>query len=112
MAENTFDEVLKAIDSLETDPDRHLSIQMDQRLRDAIRAAKASGKPAKISVEIKVSPGPDRRVIFAGGVKATLPNPPTNSVTLYADDAGQVHHSDPAQLTIPGTRTAPRAVKE
>lgn len=39
---DTFDAVIEAIDSMESEPDRHLSIQIDRSLRDAIRAAQAS----------------------------------------------------------------------
>lgn len=105
---NVFNDVLKAIESVETEPDRHLSIQIDGRLRDVIRAVRASNKPGKVTVEIKVTPGPDGRQTFSGGVKATIPNPPTNSVTLWTDDVGDLHRSNPAQLKLPNT--GPRLV--
>ncbi len=97
---NIFDQTVKEIDATESDPARHLSVQIDAKLREAIRAAKSSGKAAKVTVELKVGPGPDRRVQLSGSVKASLPNPPTNQVTLYADEDGGIHRSDPAQLKL------------
>ena len=98
--QGTFDQVIEAIDALEHEPDRHLSIQIDNSLRDAIRAAQTSGKKASVAIAIKVVPGPDRRVTFAADVKASLPRPPLSGVTLYADADGNVHRSDPAQQRL------------
>lgn len=100
---DTFDRVIAAIDLNETDPERHLSLQMDSATRDAIRTCRASGKAASVAVTIKVTPDSARRVKLHGSVKATLPRPPVSAVTLYTDDEGGVHHSDPAQLTLPHT---------
>ena len=106
---DTFLAVVGAIDELETDPSRHLSLQIDDRLRAAIVAARAANKASKITIEVKVEPGPERRMIFSGAVKASLPSPPTNSVVLYADEKGEVHHQDPAQLNLPGVKRLPVA---
>jgi hypothetical protein len=73
----TFEEVIQAIDELEVDPDRHLSIQMDNSLREAIRAAQTMGRKAEVSVKVKVTPGPDRRVVFSADVTAKLPRRPS-----------------------------------
>lgn len=98
--QDTFDEVVAAIDSAEVDPDRHVSIQIDKSLREAVRAAQTSGQSAAIAIAVKVKPGPDRRVSFAMNVTAKLPRPPVAAVTLYADAAGGLHGSDPAQLRM------------
>lgn len=98
--QDTFDQVIQAIDSTESEPERHLSIQIDNSLRDAIRAAQASGQKSSVTIAVKVVPGPDRRVTFAANVKAQLPRPPVSGVTLYADADGNVHRSDPAQQRL------------
>lgn len=98
--QNTFDDVVGAIDALEPEPERHLSIQIDNSLRDAIRAAQGSGQPAGVTIAVKVRPGPDRRITFSATVNAKLPRPPVNAATLFADADGNVHKSDPAQQRL------------
>jgi hypothetical protein len=95
--QNTLGEVLKAIDSTESDPARNISIQIDHSLQEAVRSALNSGQVADVTLKVKVKPGAERRVSFSATVKATLPRPPVSSVTLYADAEGFVHTSDPAQ---------------
>ncbi len=102
-APDTFDAVIEAIDRMESEPDRHLSIQIDRSLRDAIRAAQTSGQKASITIALFVTSRPDdpRRVNFVAKVAAKLPRPPVSSVSLYADEEGGVHNHDPAQLKLP-----------
>ena len=95
--QNTFAEVITAIDALESDPARHLSIQIDDAVRDAVQAAQTSGQPASVTIQVKIKPGAERRMSFIAHVKAQLPRPPVGGVTLYADANGHVHHSDPKQ---------------
>lgn len=97
----TFSQVLAAIDAAEDEPDRHLSIQIDRSLREAIRAAKSGGAAAGITIKVKVKAGPDRRVTFGAVVSAQLPRPAVAAVTLYADEKGDVHRSDPNQKRLP-----------
>jgi hypothetical protein len=99
--QETLAEIIQAIDSLETEPSRHISIQIDTSLRDAIVAAQNSGSVAEVTVKIKVKPGPERRVGFQANVSAKLPRPPVSAVMLYADGDGNVHKQDPAQLRLP-----------
>lgn len=98
--QDTFNDVIAAIDANESEPDRHLSIQIDNSLRDAIRAAQNSGQPASVTIVVRVKREIDRRVGFSATVAAKLPRPPLSGVTLYADDDGNVHKSDPAQMRI------------
>lgn len=107
--QDTFESIIQAIDSFEADPDRHLSIQIDRSLRDAIRAAQASGQGAAVTITVAVKARPDdtRRVNFAAKVSAKLPRPPVSAVSLYADDEGGVHRSDPAQLKLPYQQPTP-----
>jgi len=99
--QDTFSEIIEAIDALENDPDRHLSVQIDATIRDAICAAQASGQPAEVTIKVKAKSGPDRRMNFFATVSAKLPRPPVAGVTLYADLDGGLHKSDPAQLRMP-----------
>jgi hypothetical protein len=107
--QDTFDEVLKAIDASEFEPDRHISIQLDRSLREAIQAAQTSNKPASVTIAINVRPGPDRRVEFAAKVTSKLPKPPTNAVTLFADANGTLHKSDPRQMALRLSKLNPAA---
>lgn len=104
---DTFQSVIEAIDTQEIEADRHLSIQIDRSLRDAIRAAQNSGQKAEVTVKVSVKPGPERRVNFAAHVSAKLPRPPVSAVTLYADEDGHVHRSDPAQRTLDFPKPVP-----
>ena len=97
-----FSRVVEMIDDLEPDADRHISVQMDNSVRDAIMAAKRSGKTATVMVKIAIDTAPDRRVLFRGEVKATLPRPPTSQVTAYADEDGGIFDRDPLQVELPG----------
>lgn len=99
-SQDTFESIIQAIDANEVEPDRHLSIQIDAACRDAIRAAQTSGQPASVTIAVKVRPGPERRITLAANVKANLPRPSLSAVTLYADEAGGVHRSDPDQLRM------------
>lgn len=107
--QNTFNDIVEAIDSLEHEPERHLSIQIDNSLRDAIRAAQTSNSKASVTILVKVTPGADRRVSFSANVKAQLPRPPLSGVTLFADPEGNVHRSDPAQMKLFAQQTIANA---
>lgn len=101
--QDTFLEIIQAIDALEVEPERHLSIQIDATIRDAICAAQASGQSAEVTIKVKAKSGPDRRMNFSATVAAKLPRPPVSGVTLYADPDGGLHKSDPQQLKFPLT---------
>lgn len=105
--QDTLHAILEAIDSTEVEPDRLLSIQLDKTLREAIRAAQASGKEAGVTLNVKVKVRADdpRRANFSATVNAKLPRPPVSGVSLYADDLGGVHRSDPAQHKLPFSPT-------
>lgn len=98
--QDTFNDVVEAIDALEVDPDRHLSIQIDKSIREGIRAAQTSGQTAEVVIKVKMRPGIERRMDFEANVSAKLPRPAVAAVTLYADAQGNLHKSDPAQLKI------------
>lgn len=99
-SQDTLDEVIAAIDAAEVDPDRHLSIQLDKSLREAIQASQASNQPASVTLTVKLKSEAGRRVTFTANVNAKLPRPPVSGVTLFADANGAVHNSDPAQLRM------------
>lgn len=99
--QDTFLAIIDAIDSMEPERERHVSIQIDSSLRDAVRAVQSSGQAASVTISLKVKPGPDRRIGFHASVKAQLPRPPVAGVQLYADAEGCVHRSDPAQQRLP-----------
>lgn len=98
--QETFQLVVQAIDASEHDPDRHLSVQIDDCIRDAVLAAQTAGESATVTIKVKVEPGVERRVTFTASVKAQLPRPPVPGATLYADRAGGLHQSDPKQTAF------------
>lgn len=98
--QDTFDHILTAIDSSEPDPERHISLQIDGALRDAICAAQASNSKAGVTIKVTIIPKQERRLVFACTVDAKLPRPPVNAATLYADGSGALFKSDPAQLRM------------
>jgi hypothetical protein len=110
--QDTFDAIIKAIDGDEFDAERHISIQIDETLRDAIIAARNSNKPASVTIAIAIKPGPDRRMEFGAKVTAKTPRPPTPAVTLFADAAGCLHKSDPRQTRLALEQITPQSQKE
>lgn len=95
-----FSQIIEAIDDAEVEPDRHVSIQLETSLKDAIHAARMSGKKAIVTVKVHVKPEHERRVQFSATVDAKLPRPSVSAATLFADDRCQLHRSDPAQLRM------------
>jgi hypothetical protein len=108
----TFLEVIRAIDAAEVEPDKHCAVQMDDAVRDAIKAARKSGKAAEVTVKVKVTPGPERRVGLSVAVAKKLPMAPIQPVMRYADADGSLHDSDPEQGKFPFTPTPIRNVRD
>lgn len=100
MADDTFNRIVLEIDASESDQERHLSIQLDEAVRAAVRAVRASNKKATITMKLTIAPDKGSRVTFGGQVDSRLPRPGTNQVTLYTDAEGNVHRADPAQMPI------------
>jgi hypothetical protein len=99
--ENAFLEALELIDSMEPEVERQVSSQLHEELRAVVKAAKASGKAAKLVITITAQPKEDRRITLGASHKSTLPKPPSSGVTLYADEDGGIHKRDPLQVEIP-----------
>lgn len=110
--QDTFHDVISAIDANEVEPERHLSIQIDTALREAIRATQDSGQTAGVTIAVKVKRDGDRRVVFAANISKKLPTPTFGGATLYADAAGRVHRSDPAQIRMDFPKAVPITSKK
>lgn len=108
--QDTFDAVVKAIDRMEVEPERHLSIQIDTACREAIRAAQLTGKSAAVTIKLSIKRDAERRVTFAADVATKLPRPSVSAVTLFTDDEGGVHSADPRQARIDFDGPGPRAI--
>ncbi len=108
--QDTFSDIISAIDAMEMEPDRHLSIQIDQSLREAVRAVQNGGKAATVSLTFKVARAPEstKRIQISATLKKTMPPPPVSAVSLYADEDGSVHRSNPAQEQLPEPIGFPR----
>ncbi len=104
--QDTFDFAIRMCEQTETDPDRHISILIDDALRDAVMAAMATGRKAKVTITLTVTPNPDfrvaRDVAFSAGVKADLPRAPIPAVRVFADrETGELSVADPNQGKLP-----------
>lgn len=95
-----FEQILDAIDGAEPDGDRHVMVQVNRSLGEAIRAANASGKKATVTLKLEIKPSIDRRVVCAAAVDAKLPRPPVGSVNLFHDAMGNLYPSDPQQMKM------------
>jgi hypothetical protein len=103
--QDAFDFVIKQIESVETDPDRHTSILIDDAIRDAVKGAMATGQKAKVTITLAVTPSSDfrvaRDVAFSAKIKADIPRAPIPAVRVFADrDTGELMKADPAQHDI------------
>lgn len=107
--DSPFNDAILRIDSVETDPLRHLAVQMDDLMRRGIQRTHLTGRKSVITVKLTVEPDRDRRVKLSGEVAAKLPQPPTNKVTAYADpEEGTLHDHDvyAAHSALPGVSVA------
>lgn len=107
--QDTYDLIVKACEQQEVDPDRHISIQIDDSLRSGIMAAMTTGKKATVVITVDILPGAgaNRRVAFAMKHKATLPKAPVPVVEMFADkDTGKIFRADPAQIGLVGVPQA------
>lgn len=110
--DNQFYRVIEAIDKLETEEERHIEAQLDEKTCAITRAAKTSGRPATLTVKLTAKPGPERRVIYFVTHTASLPTPASGSVTAYADEDGVMHSRDPMQIDLPNMIAGALAPKE
>jgi len=97
---NRLAAVLAAVDRAETDPERHIQIQVEESLAKAIQAVKTTGDEAKVTLIIKVFPDQGSRVTFSARCEEKLPRAPTSTVTLFTDKAGNLLDSDPQQTAM------------
>lgn len=103
--QDTYDLIVQACEQQEVDPDRHISLQIDDSLRQGIVAAMYTGKKATVTITVDIVPGAgaNRRVGFAMKHKATIPKAPVPMVEMFADkDTGKLFRADPAQNGLPG----------
>lgn len=97
---NRLAAVLAAVDRAETDPERHIQLQIEESLAKAIQAVKATGGEAKVTLSIKVFADQGSRVTFSARCEEKLPRAPTSTVTLFTDKAGNLLDSDPQQTAM------------
>jgi hypothetical protein len=70
-------------------------------LRDAVEAVKRVGKPAKVTVELTISPVPKipNAYRIEDRVIPKIPEDPRTSM-WFADDEGGLHRNDPNQRSL------------
>ncbi len=90
-----------------------LEAMLDDRLREAGRAAAETQKAAEVTLKIKIKPHEQTGVmIVTGEVKAKLPEKPVTGSIFFAGDDGTLSRRDPRQLyafpeSEPATPAAP-----
>lgn len=106
--EGAFNRIVAEIDRPETDPARHLSIELDEAIREITRAAAAAGKSATLTLTLTVKPGPENRREWTHDVKKKIPRLPRAAIVLYADQEGEPYDHNPfhAAGPLPGVSTA------
>jgi hypothetical protein len=97
--------ILAAADSAEPDPDRKVSLQIEEGLAAVTRAVKETSQDGTLVITLKVEPGAEARVGVSAKVKVTCPRPAVPSVTLYADEEG---HLTTAQMGLFGANKSTR----
>lgn len=103
MDDSIFDRVIREIDRIEVEPDRHLTIQIDRDVRDMIRAANLSGQSASVTIKL-VAKRKGELVEITGVSTAKLPKPAPGSVRMYADEYGDLYDHNPSLVasSLPG----------
>ncbi len=98
-----FERAVYEIDRIEVVPERHLSVQMDLDVRNAIRAAQQSGGTASVTVKIVVK-RKGEMVEITGTSTAKLPKPAAGTVRMFADDLGDLFNHNPNHVkgALPG----------
>lgn len=104
--QDTYDFIIQQIERMETDPDRHVSILIDNALREAVTAAMANGKKNTVTIKIGIVPSSDYRVArdvgFTCAVKADIARAPIQAVRVFADrETGELSVADPNQGKLP-----------
>ncbi len=98
-----FARVVYEIDRTETEPNRHLSIQIDGYVQQMVRAAHESGQAASVTIKL-VAKRKGEMIELTGNATAKLPKPAAGTVRLYADDMGNLfdHNPNHADSALPG----------
>lgn len=96
--------VLYEVDRLaDGDEKRHLSIQIDADIRNAVAAAENTGKVASVTIKLNFNPKGEM-IEVSGSSAAKLPKAPAPTVMLYADESGDLFNHNPkrARGPLPG----------
>jgi hypothetical protein len=98
-----FERVVYEIDRTETEPNRHLSIQIDNYVQQMVRAAQDSGQAASVTIKL-VAKRKGEMIELTGNATAKLPKPAAGTVRLYADEFGNLFDHNPQHATsaLPG----------
>jgi hypothetical protein len=98
-----FDNVIRQIDRIEVEPERHLSIQIDNDVRAMIRSATQTGQAASVTIKL-VAKRKGELIEITGTCTPKLPKPPVGSVRMYADEFGDLFNHNPNYVTssLPG----------
>lgn len=77
--------------------------EASKAMRAAITACQITGKPAGLTIKFGFKPAGNNSgaVVIASDVKAKLPELPKDTSFFYADEAGNLHRSDPRQRELP-----------
>lgn len=98
---STFQMIVDGHDDTEPgEPSRHLIENLDENLQRAIKAVEDTGKPATVTLKIKIARDGATRVQFFPSVKAEIPNPPLSSFALWTKGNGRLSRTNPHQKAL------------
>lgn len=73
-----------------------------EELRAAVAAVKELGKPAEMTVKLKITPVKNNSSVvqIEAATAVKIPKPPVKPAIFFADDEGGLHRNDPTQRSL------------
>lgn len=80
-----------------------LSLELSQKLTEAAKAVKETGKKASVTLKLDIEPAKKMAgaaVMFNALVTSALPKPDAMAAVMFVDDEGTLTRDDPNQRTF------------
>jgi hypothetical protein len=74
---------------------------VDEAFSETVKRVLSTGKAGKMTVTLAFARVDETRIEVKGDVTTKLPEPKTDSKTIYHDSRGQLFTEDPRQKTLP-----------
>ena len=91
----------KAVGGLQLIRDGDLAREIDEAIREATEAARATNKSATVNVKVKIRPKSHNQIIVRDDLKIVLPEPEKEDTTLFVTDNNELSRRDPRQPKLP-----------